>query len=104
MRYLNEIQSRAKVILFCNKNNISSELKDRKHFAFVSSHFGKILKFIRKNSVYNPHIIDENDNQIKEKKEKLKNRNKRISALKWCGIGEQAGNKDKEHAQLEKDF
>ena len=34
----------------------------------MSAHFGKILKFIKKNSVYNPYIVDENDNKIKQKK------------------------------------
>lgn len=43
------------------------------------------MKFIKKTEVYNPYIIDENENKIKEKKEKLKNGNRRISALKWCG-------------------
>lgn len=28
--------------------------------------------------------MDENDNKIKEKKQNLKNKNKRISALNWC--------------------
>jgi len=67
-RYLKESKSKAKVIIFCNKNNISQELKESPSYAFVSSHFGKILKYIKKTTVYNPYIIDENDNKIKEKK------------------------------------
>jgi len=37
-------------------------------FAFVSSHFGKIINYIKKNNVYNPYIMDENDIEIKNKK------------------------------------
>jgi len=92
IRYLKEIKSQSKVVLFCNKNHISAELKINKQFAFVSSHFGKIINFIKKNNVYNPFIMDENEVQIKNKKEKLNRNNKRISALNWCAnSGELAG-------------
>ena len=68
LRYLKEIKSMSKLIIFCNKNHISTELKNDKQFAFVNSHFGKILNFIKKNNVYNPYILDENEIQIKNKK------------------------------------
>jgi hypothetical protein len=103
VRYLKESKSKSKVIIFCNKNHITQELKESSSYAFVSSHFGKILKFIKKTTVYNPYIVDENDAKIKEKKDKLKSRNKRISALKWCGIS-QNNQKQEDMAELEKSF
>ena len=47
MKYLKQLKSNAKVIIFCNKNKIDSELKFSKSFTFVSSHFGKIIRHIR---------------------------------------------------------
>jgi hypothetical protein len=88
LRYMKEIKSMSKIILFCNKNHISTGLKQDTQFAFVNSHFGKIINFIKKNNVYTPYILDENEIQIKNKKEKLNKKNKRISALNWCNASE----------------
>ncbi len=88
LRYMKEIKSMSKIILFCNKNHISTGLKQDTQFTFVNSHFGKIINFIKKYNVYTPYILDENEIQIKNKKEKLNKNNKRISALNWCNASE----------------
>lgn len=88
LRCMKEINSMLKLIFFCNKDHISTGLKQDTQFAFVNSHFGKIINFIKKKNVYTPYILDENEIQIKNKKEKLDINNKRISALNWCNASE----------------
>lgn len=83
LKYMKQLQCKAKIIIFCNKNKIKEELKENKNFAFVSSHFGKIIKFIKKTLVYIPKLDREEDSKFHDKIEKIKSKNKRISALKW---------------------
>ena len=56
---MKQLQCKAKVIIFCNKNKINEELKASKNFAFVSSHFGKIIRFINKTLVFVPKLSRE---------------------------------------------
>ena len=88
LKYLKQLQCKAKVIIFCNKNKIKEDLLENKNFAFVSSHFGKIIKFIKKTLVFVPVLAREEDSKFNEKIEKIKSKNRRISALKWSGIDE----------------
>ena len=55
------------MIIFCNKNKIDSELKFSKSFAFVSSHFGKIIKFIKKTPVFVPELPKPDEKEINDK-------------------------------------
>lgn len=57
---MKQLQSKAKLIVFCNKNKINHEIKDNRSFSFVSSHFGKIIKFIKKTHIFIP-LIDKED-------------------------------------------
>ena len=52
----------------------------------MSSHFGKILKHLKKNPVYQPIVRYELEVKMEENFEKVQTKNKRISALKWCGL------------------
>lgn len=83
LKYMKQLQCKAKIIIFCNKNKIKEDLKDNKAFAFVSSHFGKIIKFVQKTLVFVPKLAREEDSKFHEKIEKIKSKNRRISALKW---------------------
>lgn len=86
VKYIKQVDLRSKVIIFCNKNKITPQLEANENFAFVSSHFGKIIKFIKKTPVFLPNFKKEEDIKFKEKIDKLKMKNKRISAIKWSGI------------------
>lgn len=55
-KYMKQLQCKSKIIVFCNKNKITNELKDNGNFSYVSSHFGKIIKYIRKTLVFMPLI------------------------------------------------
>lgn len=59
IKYMKQLQCKAKIIIFCNKNKINEELKSNKNFSFVSSHFGKIIKFINKTLVFVPKLSRE---------------------------------------------
>ncbi len=59
VRYLKQLQVKAKIIIFCNKKKITGDLLNKKCFSYVSSHFGKILKYIRKTLVYQPAFKNE---------------------------------------------
>lgn len=58
---MKQLQCSAKLIVFCNKNKITVELKENKNYSFVSSHFGKIIKFIKKTQVYIPDVDKEDE-------------------------------------------
>ena len=86
VRYLKQLQIKSKVIIFCNKKKINNDLLNKKCFAFANSHFGKILKFIKKNPVYYPILFNEFEKKLEENLEKIQTKNKRISALNWFGL------------------
>jgi hypothetical protein len=54
-----------------------------KKWAFVSSHFAKVVTFIRANKSLVPIILDHNQKKIEQQQQKIKNKQHRISALKW---------------------
>jgi DeoR/GlpR family transcriptional regulator of sugar metabolism len=60
-KYIKQLQCKSKLIVFCNKNKITAELEENKLFSFVSSHFGKIIKYIKQTLVYQPVINREED-------------------------------------------
>ena len=74
------------MIIFCNKKKITGDLLNKKCYSCVSSHFGKILKYLKKNPVYQPIVRYELEVKMEENFEKVQTKNKRISALKWCGL------------------
>lgn len=82
-RYLEKVQSRAKVVIYCNKCKISETLMSEKKWAFVSSHFGKVVNYIKMTKTLVPIILDHNQRKIEQKQQKIKNKQHRISALKW---------------------
>jgi hypothetical protein len=59
-KYTKHLQSKAKIIVFCNKNKITPDVKANTSFAYVSSHFGKIIKFIQKTCVFLP-VLEKQD-------------------------------------------
>lgn len=64
IKYMKQLQCKAKIIIFCNKNKIREEIKENKSFAFVSSHFGKIIKFIKSTLVFVPKMAREEDSKF----------------------------------------
>ena len=54
VRYWKQLQVKSKIIIFCNKKKITGDLIRKKCFSYVNSHFGKILKYIKKTLVYQP--------------------------------------------------
>ena len=82
-KYLEKVQSRAKVIVFCNKFKINDTLLKDKRWAFVSSHFAKVVGFIRTNKALVPVILDHNQKRVVMRQENIKKKQHRISALKW---------------------
>lgn len=58
-RYLEDIKSKAKIIVFCNKSKITEDLLEDKQMAFVSSYFGQIIKYLKKQQILMPVINDE---------------------------------------------
>ena len=82
-KYLDKVESRAKVIIYCNKYKISEGLMSEKKWSFVSSHFGKVISFIKQHKVLVPVILDHNQRKVEQKQQKIKNKQHRISALKW---------------------
>jgi hypothetical protein len=82
-KYLDKVQSRAKVIIYCNKQKINEHLMGEKRWAFVSSHFGKVINFIRTNKALVPILLDHNQRRVEQKQQKIKNKQHRISAVKW---------------------
>ena len=54
-----------------------------KKWAFVSSQFGKVISFIRANKALVPIVLDHNQRKLEQKQAKIKNKQHRISALKW---------------------
>lgn len=58
MRYMREIKSNSKAILFSRRHSLTSQVKYDPNFYFVSDHFGKIVNFVKTHLVYNPVIPD----------------------------------------------
>ncbi len=85
---MKQLECKAKVVVFCNKNKIDADIKNSKNFTFVSSHFGKIIKYIKKTHVFMPSVGHQEDQLFKEKIDKIKSKNKRISAIKWSQIND----------------
>ena len=82
--FIGSIQVNTKIIIFCNKILIDQTLVQSKKWCYVSSHFIKIMKYIKVHLVIVPIIIDHNQNRILKKQEQIKSKQHRISAIKWA--------------------
>lgn len=71
-------------MIFCNKNQLASVKAENKKWAYASNHFGKIIHYIKLNKILVPVILDHNQKRIEQKQLKIKNKQHRISALKWA--------------------
>lgn len=71
------------MLIFCNRSKITDQLTRDPRWSFISSHFGKIVRYIRTHHVLFPLVLDQQKSHHDEK-----NKMHRISALKWA---EQAG-------------
>lgn len=81
--YLHQVESKSKIVIFCNKNQLSLAKAEAKKWAYASNHFGKIIQYIKLNKILIPVILDHNQKRIEQKQLKIKNKQHRISALKW---------------------
>jgi hypothetical protein len=61
---LEQVQSKSKVIIFCNKSKIGEELASEKKWTFVSSHFGKIINYLKGHKIMVPVVLDQNQQRI----------------------------------------
>lgn len=83
------MQIKTKILIFCNRAKITDQLARDTRWNFVSSHFGKIIKYIKTHHVLYPIIFDKNQQKLQQKQENMKSKQHRISAIKWA---EQAQN------------
>jgi hypothetical protein len=73
------VQIKAKVIIFCNRSRITEQLTRDTRWSFVSSHFGKIIRYIKTHHVLLPKFLEQGPKKVDGK-----GKQQRISAVKWA--------------------
>lgn len=88
-QYFSQVQLKVRIAVYCNKGAVSDLLAHDNRWSIVSSHYQKIVKFIKNEKVVVPLSIEDQKVVQAKKAGVVKSREHRISALKWAEQGKE---------------